>query len=115
MILSWCGTVKFVYSFALIDIKGRMYIGYSTSFKNEKESFERALALVRKNGIKVNSLRLDRYYSREAYVNICQEALGNVKMYMIPKKNIASLGVGEWCRMIYAFVEETKTFLREYF
>ncbi|MBS3064590.1 MAG: ISNCY family transposase [DPANN group archaeon] len=109
------GTVKFVYSFALIDIKERMYIGYGISFKSEKEAFERALALARKNGIKVNSLRLDRYYSGEAYVNICQEALGNVKMYIIPKKNIASLGVGEWCRMVYAFVEETKAFLREYF
>lgn len=109
------GTVKFVYSFALIDIKERMYIGYGTSFKSEKGAFERALAVARKNGIKVNSLRLDRYYSGEAYVNICQKALGNVKMYIIPKKNITSLGVGEWCRMIYAFVEDTKAFLREYF
>ena len=109
------GTVKFVYSFALIDIKERMYIGYGTSFKSEKEAFERALALAKKFGIRVNSLRLDKYYSGEAYVNICQEALGKVKMYILPKKNIATLGVGEWCRMIYAFVENTKAFLREYF
>ncbi|MBI2151583.1 ISNCY family transposase [Candidatus Woesearchaeota archaeon] len=108
------GTVKFVYSFALIDIKERMYIGYGTSFKSEKEAFERALSLAKRFRIKVNSLRLDRYYSGESYVNICQEALGNVKMYMIPKKNIDSLGVGEWCKMIYAFVEDTKAFLREY-
>ena len=92
------GTVKFVYAFALIDIKERMYIGYGTSFKSEKEAFERALALARELGIKVKSLRLDKYYSGEAYVNICQEALGNVKMYILPKKNIATLGVGEWCR-----------------
>ena len=109
------GTVKFVYSFALIDIKERMYIGYGISFKSEKEAFERALALAKKFGIRVNSLRLDKYYSGEAYVNICQEALGKVKMYILPKKNIATLGVGEWCRMIYAFVENTKAFLREYF
>ena len=109
------GTVKFVYSFTLIDIKERMYIGYGTSFKSEKEAFERALALAKKFGIRVNSLRLDKYYSGEAYVNICQEALGKVKMYILPKKNIATLGVGEWCRMIYAFVENTKAFLREYF
>ncbi len=109
------GTVKFVYAFAIIDIKERMYVGYGTSFKSEKEAFERALAVARKLGIKVKSLRLDKYYSGEAYVNICQEALGNIKMYILPKKNIATLGVGEWCRMIYAFVEDTKAFLRNYF
>jgi len=109
------GTVKFVYAFAIIDIKERMYVGYGTSFKSEKEAFERALNIARELGIKVKSLRLDRYYSGEAYVNICQEALGNVKMYILPKKNIATLGVGEYCRMIYAFVEDTKAFLREYF
>ena len=37
------------------------------------------------------------------------------KMYILPKKNIATLGVGEWCRMIYAFTDDTKAFLREYF
>ena len=109
------GTVKFVYAFAIIDIKERMYIGYGTSFKSEKEAFEKALNLARELGIKVKSLRLDRYYSGEAYVNICQEALGKVKMYILPKKNIATLGVGEWCRMIYAFTDDTKAFLREYF
>src|SRR3989344_251364 len=109
------GTVKFVYAFAIIDIKERRYIGYGTSFKSEKEAFEKALNLARELGIKVKSLRLDRYYNGEAYVNICQEALGKVKMYILPKKNIATLGVGEWCRMIYAFTDDTKAFLREYF
>ena len=46
-------------------------------------------------GIKVESLRLDRYYSAEAYVELCQEYLGkNTKFYLIPKSNIAHLGVG---------------------
>lgn len=109
------GTVKFVYSFALMDIKERMYIGYGTSFKSEKEAFMKALNLAKELGIKVKSLRLDKYYSGEAYVKYCQEVLGNMKMYILPKKNIATLGVGEWCRMIYAFVDDTKAFLRDYF
>ena len=109
------GTVKFVYAFALIDIKERMYVGYGTSFKSEKDAFLKALALAKELGIDVKSLRLDRYYSGEAYVKMCQENLGQVKMYILPKKNIATLGVGEYCRMIYAFVEDTKAFLREYF
>jgi len=109
------GTVKFVYAFALIDIKERMYVGYGTSFKSEKEAFERALVVAKELGVKIKSLRLDKYYSGEAYVRICQEFLGNVKMYILPKKNISTLGVGEFCRMIYAFVEDTKAFLKEYF
>ena len=109
------GTVKFIYAFALIDIKERMYIGYGTSFKSEKEAFEKALTVARELGIKVKSLRLDRYYSGEAYVKLCQEHLGKVKMFIIPKSNIATLGVGEWCRMIYAFTDDTKAFLKEYF
>jgi len=109
------GTVKFVYSFALMDIKERMYIGYGVSFKSEKEAFERALQLAQKIGIKVRSLRLDKYYSAEAYVKLCQEYLGEVKMFIIPKSNIATLGVGEWCRNVYQFADDTIAFLEEYF
>jgi len=109
------GTVKFVYSFALIDIKERMYVGYGTSFKSEKDAFEKALELAKEHGIDIESLRLDKYYSAEAYVNICQEHLGKVKMFIIPKSNIASLGVGEWSRNVYRFTEDTNAFLEEYF
>ena len=92
-----------------------MYVGYGTSFKSEKDAFMKALERARELGVKVKSLRLDKYYSGEAYVKYCQETLGNVKMYILPKKNIATVGVGEWGRMISAFVNDTKAFLREYF
>ena len=108
--------MKFVYSFTFIDIKSRMYVGYGTSFKSEKGAFEKALTMARSLGANVDSLRLDRYYSGEAYVKLCQEYLGkDVKMFIIPKINIAHLGVGEWCAMLYRFLENTKGFLQEYF
>ena len=109
------GTVKFVYSFALIDIKERMYIGYGTSCKSEKAAFEKALQMAEKIGIEVKSLRLDKYYSAEAYVNICQANLGKVKMFIIPKSNITTLGVREFCKIVYRFTEDTKLFLEDYF
>lgn len=109
------GTLKFVYSFALMDIKERMYIGYGTSFKSEKDAFQKALDMAKELGIEIESLRLDKYYSAEAYVNLCQEYLGKVKLFIIPKSNIAHLGVGEWCLIVYRFVEDTKAFLEEYF
>ena len=109
------GTLKFVYSFAIMDIKRRMYLGYGTSFKSEKGAFENALKMAGDTGIKVDSLRLDKYYSAEAYVHLCQEHLGQVKLYLVPKSNIAHLGVGEWCSNAYRFLEDTKAFLEEYF
>jgi len=109
------GTVKFVYSFALMDIGERMYTGYGVSFKSEKEAFEHALQLAQELGIEVESIRLDKYYSAEAYVDLCQEYLGRVKVFIIPKKNIATLGLGEWYRNVVRFAEDTKAFLEEYF
>lgn len=104
-----------MYSFALMDIKERMYIGYGTSFKSEKDAFEKALELAREYGTNVDSVRPDKYYSAEAYVDICQEYLGKVKVFIIPKKNIATLGLGEWSRNVYRFTEDTKAFLEDYF
>lgn len=109
------GTVKFIYSFALQDIRTRMYIGYGTSLKSEKQAFEQGLQMASNMGIKADSIRLDRYYSAEAYVTICQEHLGKVKPYLIPKKNIATIGIGEWSRMIYYFTDNTMGYLKEYF
>ena len=109
------GTLKFIYSFALLDIKKRMYIAYGTSFKSEKDAFEKALAMAKEIGIDIKSLRLDRYYSAESYVEICREYLGNVKTFIIPKSNIATIGIGAWSRMIYRFTDDTKGFLEDYF
>ncbi len=109
------GTMKFVYSFALMDIKERMYVGFGTSLKSEKEAFERGLQVAGEMGIDVESIRLDKYYSAEAYVEMCRKYLGNVKTIILPKKNIATLGVGEWCRMVYRFTDDTETFLEDYF
>jgi len=105
----------FVYSFALIDLKTRMYLGFGTSFKSEKDAFEKALQMTKETGIEIKSVRLDKYYSGEAYVKLCQEYLGKVKTFIIPKSNIATIGVGDWSRMVYQFTKNTKDFLEEYF
>lgn len=106
---------NFIYSFALMDVNTRMYVGYGTSLKSEKEAFEAALKLTKNMPVTVCSLRLDKYYSGESYVNLCQENLGKVKMYILPKSNIAKFGLGEWCSMLYRFLNNVKLFLKEYF
>ena len=69
----------------------------------------------KETGITIKSLRLDKYYSAEYYVNTCQKYLGKVKTFIIPKSNIATIGVGDWSKMVYEFADNTKGFLEEYF
>ena len=104
----------FIYSFALIDIKNRMYIAYGSSLKSEKEAFLSATKMLEKLDIKINSLRLDKYF-QQAYVKHIEEKFGKVKFYIIPKKNATVRGSWEWKRMLARFVKDVKAFLKEYF
>lgn len=105
----------FVYFFALIDIESHMYVGYGTSFKSEQEAFFSAIIMIKEVGIAIDSLRLDRYYSAQFYVNFINQHLGNVKLYFIPKKNATVKGPWEWKRMLYYFVKDPISYLEEYF
>ena len=70
----------FVYFFALIDIKSRMYVGYGTSFKSEQEAFFSAVMMIKETDIVINSLRLDRYYSAQFYVDFVNQHLGKIRL-----------------------------------
>lgn len=104
----------FVYSFAIICLKTRMYVAYGMSFKSEKEAFLNAIKMLEETEIGIISLRLDKYY-QQAYVEFLEEKLGKVKFYIIPKKNATIKGSWEWKRMLYRFVNDTEAFLKEYF
>lgn len=105
----------FFFSFAVMDIKTRMYLGYGTSFTSEQEAHSNALELCKETGVKLNSMRLDRLFSSPSCVECYQTLFGNVKMYLIPKKNATVRDSWEWKRMLYLFVHDTKAFLKEYF
>lgn len=76
----------FIYSFCLMDIITRMYIGFGTSFKNEKDAFEKALQVAQQTGIQITRLRLDKYYSAEAYLKILPRISLQSKSIHCPKK-----------------------------
>ena len=59
----------FVYKFALMDLETKMYVCYGSSLKSEKEAFDKAMQMLSKIDITINSIRLDRYYSFPCYVN----------------------------------------------
>lgn len=101
----------FVFKFALMDIKTRMYVCYGTSLRSEKDAFNKAMSMLKKLDISLKSLRLDRYYSNPCDVRQFPDA----KVYIIPKKN-AGLGHGDaWLNAMKSFVEDTLNHINEYF
>lgn len=104
----------FVYSFNLMDIKTRMYLGCGTSFKSEKDAFHKATKMILKTGVKINTLRLDKYYSNKGDMILCKQLFNNTKMYLIPKTN-ATIGKFAWNKMLQEFIRNTKNYLKEYY
>ena len=107
--------IKCIYSFAIIDIKSRMYIAYGTSLKSEQKAFFESIKMLQTIDIEIKSMRLDRYFSSEYYVNLFLEQVGDIKFFIVPKINIKNIGLGEWGKMVIRFVEDTKLFLKNYF
>jgi len=105
---------KFIFSFRLMDLDTRLYVGFGTSFKSEKEAFLKAMAMAESVGI--HSIRLDRYYSAQKYVKDLEKWFGKgLKIYLIPKKNTTIRGTQKWKKMLTHLVNDTKGFLKEYF
>jgi len=102
---------SFVYKFSLMDLKTKMYICSGTSLISERKAFDKAMQMLRETGIKIKSIRLDRYYSNPCYVDL----FPNTKVFIIPKKN-CKLGYGiHWYETMKLFVEDTTKYLEEYF
>lgn len=102
----------FVFSFKWIDTKTKMYISYGTSLKSEREAYDKANKMLDKIEMKINSVRLDRYYSCAVYVDDFEK---NIKVYVMPKKNASLNGGWHWKRTMFDFVKNTPEYLGEYF
>lgn len=106
----------FVYSFALMDVKSRMYVGFGTSFRSEKEAYRVAVKMAKSAGVKIKSLRLDRYFSGQSTVKFLVETFGReMELFLIPKSNATVKGPWPWKRMLARFVDGTKQYLEDYF
>ncbi len=101
----------FVYKFALMDLSTKMYVCFGTSMISERKAFDKAMQMLRETGIKINSIRLDRYYSHPCDVNLFPDS----KVYIIPRTD-AKLGHGiHWYETMKSFVQDTMKYLEEYF
>ena len=101
----------FVYKFSLMDLSTKMYICSGTSLISERKAFDKAMQMLKETGIKINSIRLDKYYSHPCDVNLFPDS----KVFIIPRKD-AKLGHGiHWYETMKLFVEDTMNYLEEYF
>ena len=100
----------FAYSFAIMDLKTRMYTSFGSSMKSEREAYDRAIELLSSLGIEVVSMRLDRYYSSPTYV----DKLGKTKVFIIPRKNSTLNGSQKWKGTIREFLNNTMPYLEQY-
>jgi transposase len=101
----------FVYKFALMDLESKMYVCYGSSLKSEKEAFDKAMQMLQNIDVKLNSIRLDRYYSCPIYVNQFKDS----KVFIIPKKNAELANGFKWHETLKDFLLDTMNYLREYF
>jgi len=102
---------KFVYSFKLMDLESWLYVAYGIGFRSERQAFDDAMLMLKKVDVSLKSVRLDRYYSCSAYVEI----FGDTKVYVIPKKNATLNGCWKWKRTMFEFVDATVPYLEEYY
>jgi transposase len=105
------GKKKFVYAFKMLDINTGMYITHGTSFKSEKDAYDQAMQMLRTLDVKVRSIRLDRYYSAQHYV----DQFPNSTVYIMPKKNVTLKGSWHWKRTLMRMYNDLMTYLEEYF
>ena len=103
---------QFVYSFALMDLNTRMYIGYAVSLRSERDAYMKALDMIAGLRIDLESIRLDRYYSGQSILDDFSE---NTRIFIIPKKNSRIREPWAWRHMILRFMNNPIAYLREYF
>ena len=80
----------FAYVFRLMDLSTKMYVAFGSSLKSEKEAFDRAMKLLSRIDVTLDSARLDRYYSTPGRV----DSLGDANVYDIPRATPPSRAPG---------------------
>jgi len=101
----------FVYKFTLMDLETKMYVCYGSSLISEKRAFDKAIQMLQNIDVKINSIRLDRYYSFPCYVN----QFKNSKVFIIPRKNVELANGFKWHETLKNFLLNTQNYLKEYF
>ncbi len=103
---------KFVYSFALMDLSTKMYVGYAVSVKSEMDAYHNALEMIERMLLNLKSVRLDKYHSGQS---ILEDFSETTRIFLIPRSNSRIRGRKNWKNMIRQFMEDPMNYLREHF
>jgi transposase len=101
---------KFVHFFSLIDLATGMYVGCGVSRLSEWDAFTKAVAMLKRVGTAIKSLRLDKYFSTRKVIQMFDRS---VSLFLIPKKNIARIGA--WADILTRMIASPADFLSQYF
>ena len=101
---------KFVHFFSLIDLATGMYVGCGTSRNSEWDAFSKSIAMLKRIGAAVKSVRLYKSFSTRKVIRMFDRT---VSLFLIPKKNIAK--VGAWADIFSRMKASPVDFLSEYF
>jgi transposase len=101
---------KFVHFFSLIDLATGMYVGCGVSRVSEWDAFCKALNMLKRVGVAIKSIRLDKYFSMRKVIKMFDRS---VSLFLIPKKNIARIGA--WSDILTRMMASPVGFLSDYF
>ncbi|MHB1887434.1 MAG: ISNCY-like element ISFac3 family transposase [Acidimicrobiales bacterium] len=102
---------RFVYSFRLLDLRTWLYVAYATSLRSERAAYDKALAWLKDQGIEVESVRLDRYYSHASDA----ARFPGATFYMLPRKDAKVHLQHEYLTALREFVERPLRYLEGYY
>ncbi len=88
-----------------------MYVGIGFSKISEMDAYNKAMLLMKKIGIEIDSISLDKYYSSRKVIEFFGR---NVSVFVIPKKNIAEIGI-RWSNIFRRIADNPIAFLSRYF
>jgi transposase len=102
---------EYRYSFRIIDIDTGLYVALGYSDRSEMDAFRKAMKMLDKLDIKIDSMRLDRYYSSRKIIRMFND---KTALYLIPKKNMRKFGI-RWRKILKRMVEDPYSYMKQYF
>ncbi len=102
---------KYLYVLRILDIETNLYVGVGFSKISEMDAFKKAMGFMKKMGVEIDSISLDKYYSSRKIV----EGFGKkVSLFILPKENISHIGM-RWSSIFRRIAEDPVGFLSRYF
>lgn len=102
---------KYLYVLRIIDIETNLYVGIGFSRISEMDAYHKAINMLNRLDITVDSITLDKYYSSRKIIEMFGRS---VSMFVIPKRNLSRIGI-YWSTIFRRIADDPVGFLSNYF